>query len=111
MSIHPLPRVGTKGRLILQAMLVAPGTALQLCERAHIEISPGALRVTFQRLLDTHARLDGLIYSLRPSSRAMLQPEAKPEPYVGQVAGPHFRGSVMPMPVTIYRRAPAEEPA
>lgn len=95
---------------VLQALLAAPGTFYQICERAGVAIETDreerAQRSIFATLVDDgHAWLGGqgnLIYSLTSEARAELAP---PAPYIGQVAGPAYRGIVYVAPALVVRRA------
>lgn len=102
-----MPRRGQAPYLILQAALEAPGTFWQLCERAGVDVESRGDETRVRRLFESavrqgHLKADGIIYSLTEPVRIRLA--GKPIPYAGQVAGPAYRGTPHPAPVTIIRR-------
>ena len=105
-----LPKHGSRSSALLQAMLAGPGTFYQICERAGFDIEEGGmehrLRMIFSRFIQGNVRLIGIRYVLKDASRAALL-GAEPEQH-GQVATPHFRGTVGAMPVVVVRRPAAE---
>lgn len=106
----PLPKTDSRSYALLQALLAAPGTFYQVCERAGFDIEEAGmesrLRMIFSRGIQGHARLDGIMYVLKEASRAALQGiQTAP---AGQVAAPHFRGVAGAMPVLVVRRQAAE---
>lgn len=105
-----LPKQGSRSYALLQAMLAGPGTFYQICERAGFDIEEAGmehrLRMIFSRFIQGNVRLVGIRYVLKDASRAALH-GAEPE-LPGQVATPHFRGTVGAMPVVVVRRPVAE---
>ena len=105
-----LPKKGSRSYVLLQAMLAGPGTFYQVCERAGFDIEEAGmehrLRMIFSRFIQGNVRLIGIRYVLKDASRAALL-GAEPE-QSGQVATPHFRGTVGATPVVIVRRPAAE---
>jgi hypothetical protein len=104
-----LPPPHATAARVLRALLAAPGTFYQICERAGLAIETDreerAQRSIFATLVDDgHARQSGLIYSLTSEARAELAP---PAPYVGQAAGPAYRGIVYVAPALVVRRGGA----
>lgn len=104
MSRTNFPAKRTAARNILESLLAdGTGTFYQLCERCRIDCETARderiQRELFARLeRDFHIQLDGILYSISPSARRALQPPAK---YVGQPAGPHYRGAIFRAPVRI----------
>lgn len=101
----PAPRSG--GHILLLHLLAGPGTFYQICERADVDVESRRVengqRALFDAMVDAgHAKFDGQAYSITTAARDALSP---PAPYVGQVAGPAYRGVPHPTPVTIVRRA------
>jgi hypothetical protein len=110
MTTGAFPSNGMRSHTLLVALQQAPGTFYQVCERAGFDIEDTrleyALRKIFDRLIGGNARVDGIIYHLTDEARRALNPEAAAAvPYVGQVAGPAFRGTYHPSQVRIVRRA------
>ena len=105
-----LPKQGSRSYALLQAMLAGPGTFYQICERAGFDIEEAGmehrLRMIFSRFIQGNVRLAGIRYVLKDASRAALL-GAGPD-QSGQVATPHFRGTVGAMPVVVVRRPAAE---
>lgn len=105
-----LPKQGSRSYVLLQAMLVGPGTFYQICERAGFDIEEAGmehrLRMIFSRFIQGNVRLVGIRYVLKDASRAALLGAEPEQP--GQVATPHFRGTVGAMPVVVVRRPAAE---
>lgn len=105
-----LPKQGSRSYALLQAMLAGPGTFYQICERAGFDIEEAGmehrLRMIFSRFIQGNVRLAGIRYALKDASRAALL-GAGPD-QSGQVATPHFRGTVGAMPVVVVRRPAAE---
>lgn len=105
-----LPKQGSRSYALLQAMLAGPGTFYQICERAGFDIEEAGmeyrLRMIFSRFIQGNVRQVGILYVLKEASRAALL-GAEPE-QLGQVATPHFRGTVGAMPVVVVRRPTAE---
>ncbi|TFW15938.1 hypothetical protein [Duganella callida] len=104
-----LPRKETRSYALLIALQQGPGTFYQVCERAGFDIEqPGVesrLRPIFATMIGGHAQQHGIMYSLTDEAREAfgIVPPAPP-PYVGQVAGPAFRGEHHPTTVFITRR-------
>lgn len=97
---------------LLQTLLAGPGTFYQICERAGIDVErvgdENVQRALFAKLLDAeHIYLDKLTYSISSAARLAIDP---PAPYVGEVAGPAYRGTVQAMPVHVVRRERAVRP-
>lgn len=97
---------------LLTALLAGPGTFYQICERADIDVeskrAETGQRILFDGLVDGgHAKFVGITYSITSAARAALDP---PAPYVGQVAGPAYRGAPNVGAVTIARRAVGARP-
>jgi len=105
-----LPKQGSRSYALLQAMLAGPGTFYQICERAGFDIEEAGmehrLRMNFSRFIQGNVRLVGIRYVLKDASRAALLGAEPEQP--GQVATPHFRGTVGAMPVVVVRRPAAE---
>ena len=105
-----LPKLGSRSYALLQAMLAGPGTFYQICERAGFDIEEAGmehrLRMIFSRFIQGNVRLAGIRYVLKDASRAALMGAGPEQP--GQVATPHFRGTVGAMPVVVVRRPAAE---
>jgi hypothetical protein len=105
-----LPKQGSRSYALLQAMLAGPGTFYQICERAGFDIEDAGLehrlRMIFSRFIQGNVRLVGIRYVLKDASRAALLGAEPEQP--GQVATPHFRGTVGAMPVVVVRRPAAE---
>lgn len=105
-----LPKRGSRSYVLLQAMLAGPGTFYQICERAGFDIEEAGmehrLRMIFSRFIQGNVRLAGIRYALKDASRAALLGAEPEQP--GQVATPHFRGTVGAMPVVVVRRPVAE---
>ena len=105
-----LPKQGSRSYALLQAMLAGPGTFYQICERAGFDIEEAGmehrLRMIFSRFIQGNVRLVGIRYVLKDVSRAALLGAEAEQP--GQVATPHFRGTVGAMPVVVVRRPAAE---
>jgi hypothetical protein len=102
-----LPPPHATAARVLRALLVAPGTFYQICERAGLAIETDRDEALQRKLFETaladgHARRSNLIYSLTSEARAELAP---PAPYIGQVAGPAYRGIVYVAPALVVRRA------
>lgn len=102
-----LPDTNRAARKVLHTLAAAPDTFYQVCERAEYNIDDDRteklMRAVFDSLVDTgHAAYDGLNYSITTAARATIAP---PAPYVGQVAGPAFRGAIGHTAVKIARRA------
>lgn len=111
-----LPRADGRPYAILQALVDAPGTFYQLCERAGIDLDQPSvecnMRQVFDNLLLAHIQLTGIIYTLNANTRqAMPAVEATqsirpaPVPTTCSVAAPYYRGPSAIQPVTIVRRA------
>ncbi|MBV6321936.1 hypothetical protein [Duganella violaceipulchra] len=102
------PPAGSRSRALLIALQQGPGTFYQVCERANFDIEDSrlelALRHIFDHMIGGNVSLRGLTYSLTEDARISLG-EAPPAPYVGQVAGPAYRGTAYTAPVKIARRA------
>jgi hypothetical protein len=110
MTTATFPAKGTRSHTLLVALQQGPGTFYQVCERAGFDIEDTrleyALRKIFDRLIGGNARVVGIIYHLTDDARRALEPvNAVAPPYVGQVAGPAFRGTYHPSQVRIVRRA------
>lgn len=105
-----LPKQGSRSYALLQAMLAGPGTFYQICERAGFDIEEAGIehrmRMIFSRFIQGNVRQVGILYVLKDASRAALL-GAEPD-QCGQVATPHFRGTVGAMPVVVVRRPTAE---
>ena len=105
-----LPKQGSRSYALLQAMLAGPGTFYQVCERAGFDIEEAGmehrLRMIFSRFIQGNVRLVGIRYVLKDASRAALLGAEPEKP--GQVATPHFRGTVGAMAVVVIRRPAAE---
>jgi hypothetical protein len=102
-----LPNKGSSGHNLLVELARSSGTFYQVCERLKIDIENERTERNTRHLFDTllgagHVRLVGVIYSITTAARTGIAPAA---PFVGQVAGPKYRGTPNPMPVTIARRA------
>jgi hypothetical protein len=110
MSRTNFPAKRTAARNILESLLAdGPGTFYQLCERCRIDCESARderiQRELFARLeRDFHIELTGILYSISPAARRTLHP---PKKYVGQVAGPCYRGVAHLAPVVVIssRRA------
>lgn len=101
-----LPHTRHSSYRILLAMIDGGGTFWQICERAkidnHTHRAECNAREVFGNLLTCgHIYATGITYHLSQATRSALVP---PTPYIGQVAGPRYRGPNQAMPVTIYRR-------
>lgn len=101
----PPPRSGAHKLLI--TLVAGPGTFYQVCERASADIESDRAekiqRALFDELIDGgHAHQVGNLYHITSAARVAIAP---PAPYVGQVAGPAYRGTPAPAPVRIARRA------
>lgn len=105
-----LPKQGSRSYVLLQALLAGPGTFYQVCERAGFDIEEAGmehrLRMIFSRFIQGNVRLVGIRYVLKDASRAALLGGEPEQP--GQVATPHFRGTVGAMAVVIVRRPSPE---
>lgn len=105
-----LPKQGSRSYALLQALLAGPGTFYQICERAGFDIEEAGmehrLRMIFSRFIQGNVRLVGIRYVLKDASRAALLGGEPEQP--GQVATPHFRGTVGAMAVVVIRRPAAE---
>ena len=105
-----LPKQGSRSYALLQALLAGPGTFYQICERAGFDIEEAGmehrLRMIFSRFILGNVRQLGIRYVLKDASRAALLGSEPEQP--GQVATPHFRGTVGAMPVVVVRRPTAE---
>lgn len=105
--MRALPREKSGAHRLLRQLLIGPGTFYQVCERASCDIESDRAeqiqRALFDDLIDAgHAHQVGHVYYITSAARAAMAP---PVPYAGQVAGPAYRGTPHPMPVTIARRA------
>lgn len=99
-------------RTVMYKLLVelanGSGTFYQICERAGIQIDVTSDSDRVRLTLDTavmkgYARVSGIMYSISSSAMRALHPV---QPYVGEVAAPHFRGvSMFCRPVAVV--APA----
>lgn len=103
-----LPRIGSRGMALLQALLAGPGTPYKLCERSGLDADPEATEAMLRGALDTllrngAAKIDDITYSITLHGRQALTKEVVA--YVGQVATPHYRGPAMSMPVRVVRAA------
>jgi hypothetical protein len=92
---------------MLVQLATAAGTFYQVCEALEFDIENDKVekvcRAHFDDLVDAgHAYLVGPTYHITSAARAAIAP---PAPYVGQVAGPAYRGTPAPAPVRIARRA------
>jgi hypothetical protein len=109
MSNPTIPAKGSRSHALLVAFQQGPGTFYQICERAGFDIEDSrlevALRQIFDHMIGGNVRLSGITYHLTDEARLALG-EAPPAPYVGQIAGPAFRGTAYTAPVRIARRAP-----
>ena len=105
-----LPKLGSRSYVLLQALLAGPGTFYQICERAGFDIEEAGmehrLRMIFSRFIQGNVRQVGIRYVLKDASRAALLGVEPEQP--GEVATPHFRGTVGVMPVVVVRRTVAE---
>ncbi|WP_426070203.1 hypothetical protein [Janthinobacterium sp. DSP2-3-3] len=105
-----LPKQGSRSYVLLQALLAGPGTFYQICELAGFDIEEAGmehrLRMIFSRFIQGNVRLVGIRYVLKDASRAALLGAERDQS--GQVATPHFRGTVGVTPVVIVRRPAAE---
>ena len=108
MTRPTIPAPGSRSHALLVALQQRPGTYYQVCERANFDLDnarlAASLRKIFDHMIGGNVRLSGIIYSLTPEARFALG-EPRPAPYVGQVAGPAYRGPNCATPVTIARRA------
>lgn len=108
MTRTTIPAEGTRSHKLLLALLKGPGTFYQVCERADFDIHKGGIESPLRRIFDFmiggNVRLVGNIYTLTDAARASLT-GAGPAPYIGQVAGPAYRGTPYHAPVRIVRRA------
>lgn len=107
--MRKLPHEREAGYKLLQTMLAGPGTFYQICERAEFDIesdrAENILREVFAQMLDGgHAYLSGVTYTISSAARAALAP---PAPYVGQVAGPAYRGTPTLLPARVVRASGA----
>lgn len=105
--MRKLPDPRHAAHKLLSAMLAGPGTFYQICERADVDVESKRVengqRALFDAMVDAgHAKFDCHVYSITIAARDALSP---PAPYVGQVAGPAYRGIAHFAPVTIVRRA------
>ena len=110
--MRKLPDTHRAARKLLHTLAAAPGTFYQVCERAEYDIETDRgeriMRSVFNSLVDTgHITFDGLTYTITIAARAIIAP---PAPFVGQVAGPAFRGTPYVAPVKITRRAAGAHP-
>jgi hypothetical protein len=101
----PPPRSGAHN-LLLQ-LAVAPGTFYQICERAEIDIESDRAERIQREIINSliecgHAHLVGVVYFITTAARAAIAPAQ----YVGQAAGPVYRGAIGHTTVRIARRAP-----
>ena len=103
----PLPKPGSRSYALLQALITGPGTFYQIAERAGFDIEEAGiehrLRMIFERGIQGHVRVSGILYELKDASRDALL-GIKPVPQ-GKVAAPHFRGVAVAMPVLVVRRS------
>ncbi|MRW88838.1 hypothetical protein GJ699_02435 [Duganella sp. FT80W] len=103
-----MPSKGSRSHALLVALLEGPATFYQVCERAGFDIEDArleeALRHIFDHMIGGNVRLTGIRYSLTAEARRALG-EPAPAPYVGQIAGPAYRGKHDPRTVYITRRA------
>jgi len=105
--MRKLPHPTSLAHAMLRQLAAGPGTFYQICELLEFDIEDDTVeavcRAHFSDLVDAgHAYLVDLTYHITTAARASIVP---PAPYVGQVAGPAYRGTPHPMPVTIARRA------
>lgn len=102
-----LPRTGTRPYQVLHALLDAPGTFYQICERIHVDLAELGMEPTMRAIFDNLAlaqiRLDGITYSITNATRLAIQ--GKPPAPRGSVAGPHYRGPGVARPVLVITRA------
>lgn len=107
MTINVFPPQGSRSHALLVALQQAPATFYQACERAGFDIEDSrleeALRHIFDHMIGGNVRLVGITYHLTADARAALG-EPKPAPFIGQLAGPAFRGTPHPTTVYITRR-------
>ena len=109
MSKSVLPASSSRSFALLTALRQGPGTFYQICERAGFDIEDSALeealRKLFDHLIGGNVCLSKITYSLTDEARLALG-DAPPAKYVGQVAGPVYRGAIGHTTVRIARRAP-----
>lgn len=102
-----IPQKHTRAFAILTELLRGAGTFYQICERADLSIESKTDERNVRHALDTlhrtgSARLSGVTYSITDRARAAMgEPSA---PWIGQVAGPAYRGTPTSFPVKIVRR-------
>ena len=107
--LYKLPRAGTRPHVLLKTLARQPGTFYQICERAGIN-TDATVRAQFDDLVRRgFASLNGIVYTISTRASAALAAPGAPAAYCGEVAAPHFRGIVMPMPVRVVRRPSARE--
>lgn len=103
-----LPPKRSRPYKFLVELQAGPGTFWQICERVGIDLTPDIERD--MRLSTSNmeryglVRVDRITYHLTDLARAALSGAPAAE-YVGQVAGPAFRGVTHLAPVTVVRRA------
>ncbi|SIQ21501.1 hypothetical protein SAMN05880566_102212 [Janthinobacterium sp. TND4EL3] len=107
MTARLMHRIGSRPYLVLRALLEAPGTFYQICERIGADLEQPdvecRMRETFGNLLLAQIKLDNITYSLTTAARLALQ--GKPAPSACSVATAHHRGPSEAQPVTVVRRA------
>ena len=96
MTKPTIPAKDSRSHALLTELQKGPGTFYQICERAGFDIEDsqlyGPLRKIFDHLIGGNVRLVGIMYHITDEARLALG-EAPPAPYVGQVAGPAYRGT------------------
>src|SRR5471030_2086990 len=107
MTSISIPQKHTRAFSLLAELMRGPGTFYQLCERAALSIESKTDERNVRHALDTlhrtgAARLSGVTYSITDRARAAMGgPSA---PWIGQIAGPAYRGTPTCFPVKIVRR-------
>lgn len=108
MTTSVFPPKSSRSYALLVVLQQQPGTFYQTCERAGFSIEEPSeeegLRRIFDHLICGNVCFDGIHYHLTDEARRVLD-ATRPTPYVGQIAGPAYRGTPHLMPVTIARRA------
>lgn len=104
-----LPHKGSVCYALLKALLKGPATIYQAAERADIDIEDRrkwlVVRTAFNDCLQGHATANGILYTINPGARRIIEGPVVREPYVGKVAPP--RQLPPPAPVLIVRRQSA----
>lgn len=109
MTRHPitLPAKNQRAYALLQVLVIGPGTFFQICERAGFDYDgkrdERGLREIFEGMIRAGwITGKGIIFAITPRAKAAMV--GSPEKYVGQVAGPAYRGTPMVIPARVVRR-------